>query len=558
MHLGDPNHHKLSESRSPGFFSRRQFLRSAAIVGAVGTGGCSDGLTFKREGFPQKPGSLPPGDGPRLAIVGCGEASHSLMRAIGLIEDPAVRPSVIAVVDLLATAVFHLSGWAQSYGHPGRRYRTLEEMLTAEQGKLDAVIIATPDFLHHEQTIRCLHAGLHVYCEEPMSNRIEWAREMVKAAKQTGKILQVGSDRRSHPRYVDLRDRIIAKHHGLGMLQHASARHYFSPYSLQPLHVRGSSRAEEVAVTAGYLSFHEMRNWRFFRERGLGVVGKAIPYIDTLNAILQCAPRRIAALGFPGFLDHESSRDGSFDFSPGKLIAQFEYDLPRHLHPLGETSVVTASIEIMEAHALSKGFESFHGEFVALHISDLFSANQIQRRAGGSVETGKKLLEKAIENPKSTRYPHSSYDIRSYLQDKAWRSLIEEGVIEEIPSDDTKSARKPWEMPRRDRIRKPYERTAHERLEEERNPGKREMIARNAEPSVGLWEYRLANTRELPPGQPHLLNFLQAVHSGDASSLRCPPEEGFRTCVTALKVLEAVETGNLVELGENDFTLQYD
>ena len=61
--------------------------------------------------------------------------------------------------------------------------------------------IATPDFWHAEHAIDCLKAGQHVYCEKEMSNTLEGARSMVLAARETGKLLQIGHQRRSNPRY---------------------------------------------------------------------------------------------------------------------------------------------------------------------------------------------------------------------------------------------------------------------------------------------------------------------------------------------------------------------
>lgn len=63
------------------------------------------------------------------------------------------------------------------------------------------------------------------------------------------------------------------------------------------------------------------------------------------------------------------------------------------------------------------------------------------------------------------------------MQDKALRKLMDDGIIERIPSNESRSARKPWESPRPDRRRKRYENTPHELVEDERNPGLREMIA---------------------------------------------------------------------------------
>jgi len=45
-------------------------------------------------------------------------------------------------------------------------------------------------------------AGLHVYCEKMMSNTIDGARSMVDTMRATGKLLQIGHQRRSNPRYL--------------------------------------------------------------------------------------------------------------------------------------------------------------------------------------------------------------------------------------------------------------------------------------------------------------------------------------------------------------------
>ena len=544
-----------------GLFSRREFLRSSALVGAVaGMNGCPlrDGVIFQRPPLPQKQRHFPAGSGPRIALVGCGEAAGILMSAIERIEDPMMMPRIVAVADVDRTRVMEMAGRADASGHPALSYTTLDELLAAHREELDAVIIATPDFLHHEQTIRCLHAGLHVYCEAPMSNRIEWAREMVQTAKETGKILQIGSHLRSHPRYIDLRDRIIAGNRALGSLNHATAKHYHSPYLFMPIGVGGVNvRRDAMAREHGYQSHFEMRNWRFYRERGLGMVGMALSLVDTFNSMLRSTPRRIMALGDPGFLDPEAESHLPHLWRSGKVIAFLEYDLPPHLHPFGEVTTVTATLELLRGYSIGRNCQSFHGEFAAVEVSAWSETNRIVRQSPGrwQLEQGGEFLRTG-ENPTGRDDPQRNRWLAEiYLQDQGWRNLLKEGVIERIPSNDSLSARKPWESPRPDRRRLPYELTPLEVLEEERNPERRAMIARNIEPSDDLSEYRLAKTRELPPGQAHLLNFFEAVRSGKAGKLRCPPEEGFRTCVTAIKLLESLESGKPVELTPDDFAV---
>ena len=53
---------------------------------------------------------------------------------------------------------------------------------------LDAVLIASPDFLHSPMTVDALSAGKHVYCEKLMSNTVKLgARSMVKASQDSVK-----------------------------------------------------------------------------------------------------------------------------------------------------------------------------------------------------------------------------------------------------------------------------------------------------------------------------------------------------------------------------------
>ena len=88
--------------------------------------------------------------------------------------------------------------YLQKLGNEVRAYENYEDLLAKEKD-LQAVVIATPDFCHAPMTNTCLKAGLHVYCEKMMSNTIEGARSMVQTMRETGKLLQIGHQRRSNP-----------------------------------------------------------------------------------------------------------------------------------------------------------------------------------------------------------------------------------------------------------------------------------------------------------------------------------------------------------------------
>lgn len=95
---------------------------------------------------------------------------------------------------------------AEEYGVPSA-YVDYREMLASED--LDAVSVCTPNATHKEITIAALKAGLHVLCEKPIAMNLQEGQAMVAAAKQAGKILQIGlhmrfgSEAQALKRFVD-------------------------------------------------------------------------------------------------------------------------------------------------------------------------------------------------------------------------------------------------------------------------------------------------------------------------------------------------------------------
>ncbi|MBM4047077.1 MAG: twin-arginine translocation signal domain-containing protein, partial [Planctomycetes bacterium] len=166
--------------------TRRDFLRSAAATGA--------GLVLTRAALAQeaapKPADL------NVAVIGTGSQGRILMDAC--LKIPGIRFK--AVCDIWPYSQKYASGILKAYNQEANVYEDYRDMLAKEKD-LQAVVIATPDFVHAEQTIACLKAGIHVYCEKEMSNDLAQAKQMVLTARQAGKQLQIGHQRRSNPRY---------------------------------------------------------------------------------------------------------------------------------------------------------------------------------------------------------------------------------------------------------------------------------------------------------------------------------------------------------------------
>ncbi|MBN1803990.1 MAG: Gfo/Idh/MocA family oxidoreductase [Sedimentisphaerales bacterium] len=151
--------------------NRRIFLHTAAGLGA--------GLVFSPIAAGQKTVNAEPDD-INVALLGAGEQGLVLMNVC--LKIPGVRFK--AVCDIWTRYnQKRASRLLKRYGHEHNTYVDYKEMLDKEKD-LDAVIIATPDFWHADQTVDCLKAGLHVYCETAMSNTVEGARKMVRTAKE--------------------------------------------------------------------------------------------------------------------------------------------------------------------------------------------------------------------------------------------------------------------------------------------------------------------------------------------------------------------------------------
>ena len=72
----------------------------------------------------------------------------------------------------------------------GGVYSSYQALLA--DSSIEAVVLATPHFLHHEQTLQAFAAGKHVFVEKPIATTIEQAETMRDAARATQRVLAVG------------------------------------------------------------------------------------------------------------------------------------------------------------------------------------------------------------------------------------------------------------------------------------------------------------------------------------------------------------------------------
>ena len=83
-----------------------------------------------------------------------------------------------------------------------------------QRGDLDAVDVCLPTTIHHSFVIEALSHGKHVFCETPLTLRLDEARQMREAARRAGRLLQVGLLMRSAAPYECIKAAVTSNEYG--------------------------------------------------------------------------------------------------------------------------------------------------------------------------------------------------------------------------------------------------------------------------------------------------------------------------------------------------------
>lgn len=151
----------------------------------------------------------------RTALIGCGWWGGNIVReAIA-----SGQCQIVALCDADLRQVEKLKGEQKELTADSPKvYQDFRELL--EKEKPEIVIVATPDHWHPLITIAAVQAGADVYVEKPVGHTILEGRAMVKAARDTGRMVQVGTHRRVSPHNLSGRDFIRSGKAGkIGMVR---------------------------------------------------------------------------------------------------------------------------------------------------------------------------------------------------------------------------------------------------------------------------------------------------------------------------------------------------
>ena len=169
--------------------SRREFIQKAALGTAA--------VTFGAKSYARILGA---NDRVRVGIVGYSDRFRGSLSPAFLGLAKELNFEFTAVSDLWNKRREAADTFYKDKGINLKLYRNNEELYAAKD--TDAVIISTADFQHALHCAEAVRAGRDVYCEKPFAETMADARTALKAVQETGKIVQIGSQRRSTPNYI--------------------------------------------------------------------------------------------------------------------------------------------------------------------------------------------------------------------------------------------------------------------------------------------------------------------------------------------------------------------
>ena len=158
-------------------FSRRLLLKSAAATVASTT--LPNWFVEESLGAQQVP--APDKAKPRIALIGCGGMG---------VNDAGIASkfgSIVAVCDVDEQRVAEArKRWPEATAHNDFRK-------VLENKEIDVVVCGTVDHWHALVSIGAMRAGKDVYCEKPLTLTIDEGKQIIRVARETGRILQTGT-----------------------------------------------------------------------------------------------------------------------------------------------------------------------------------------------------------------------------------------------------------------------------------------------------------------------------------------------------------------------------
>ncbi len=251
-----------------------------------------------------------------LGVIGTGERGTYVMTVFQKNADVEVR----ALCDVYPVR----TDKAQQKAPNTKTFIDHRQLL--ELKEIDAVLIGTPDHWHHDHAIDAMNAGKDVYVEKPMCRTRDEAPEMVRAARVTGRICQVGLQQRSGPIYLEPKEKFITSG-AIGKINHVDAIWHGGP--ARPLPTEPAEKPSNLDW-ARFLGKVKYRDWvpgqylnfrAFLDFNGGKMTDFGHHWMDVVHMYMGDRPPHSAVFAGGIYYDFHDGRT-----APDTCNALFEYD----------------------------------------------------------------------------------------------------------------------------------------------------------------------------------------------------------------------------------------
>jgi predicted dehydrogenase len=264
--------------------SRRDFLKASAATFAaasVGLAGSAQAQEAKKDIEPVK-----------IGYIGVGSEGGMLLSKT--LSIPGA--DVVGICDIYPP---HLT--KALHDVPGARgYEDYRGIL--DRKDIQAVVIATPLYLHAPMAIAAMQAGKHVLCEKMMGYTIEDAQHMARTARDTKKLLQIGHQRRYNAMYS----------HAYKLIQDGAIGKITA---VRLMWNRNGSWRRAVPDA----KYEKLLNWRMYREYSVGLMAELASHLfHVTNWYLGAKPMSVVGMGGIDYW-----KDGRSTFDNVNVIAEY-------------------------------------------------------------------------------------------------------------------------------------------------------------------------------------------------------------------------------------------
>ncbi|MGE3779429.1 MAG: Gfo/Idh/MocA family protein, partial [Pirellulaceae bacterium] len=334
-----------------------------------------------------------------------------------------------------------------------RDYRAL-----LDDKSIDAVVIAAPDHWHAQMTLDALDAGKDVYVEKPLSYSLEEANQVRAKALSTGRVTQVGYQRRNVSHFYQARE--LVQSGLLGEITHiqlwSSRNRPTPPWRTYDNYNKGGLPPKSGAEHVDWERFQANRkscpydprrffHWQCYEEYSTGIFGILMShYLDVANLVMDLdIPATCAATG--GIYQYDDGRtvpdtcSALFNYPARRLTISFVGVSNNAFHDeIGQYRGTSGTLEFRDAaisvyaEAKNKLFEKFvpadsakkytnlraqsvhelrpqGAPATRAHLDDFFMSVQERRRCRCPIEEAYKAMvgvAMAIESYKTQRTVH--------------------------------------------------------------------------------------------------------------------------------------------------------